>query len=84
MLPVDKISPNDNFVPNVWLITNFGKFVFRNLGCVIFLKMVSVCKARQARQARLLKTVNKHFYNFIGQNQQKRKWDEKPITIKSR
>ena len=58
--------------------------VFCDVSCVIFFTMVSVCKARQARQARLLKTVNKHFYNFIGQNQQKRKWDEKPITIKSR
>ena len=30
-------------------ITNFGTFVFGNLGCVIFFMMVSVCKARQAR-----------------------------------
>ena len=63
-----------------WLITNFGKFVFRNLGCVIFLKMVSVCKARQAR---LLKTVNKHFYNFIGQNQRftTKGWTETAIML---
>jgi hypothetical protein len=41
--------------------------------------MVSVCKARQAR---LLKNVNKHFRNFIGQNQlenEKWKWVEKLI-----
>ena len=30
--------------------------------------MVSVCNARHAR---LLKNVNKHFHNFVGQNQQK-------------
>jgi hypothetical protein len=52
------------------LITNFGKFVFGDLGCVIFFTMFSVCKARQAR---LLKNVNKHFRNFVGQNQQKTK-----------
>ena len=45
-------------------------FVFGNLGCVIFFTMVSVCKARQAR---LLKNVNKHFHNFVGQNQRKTK-----------
>ena len=48
------------------LITYFGNFVFGNLGCVIFFTVVSVCKARQAR---LLKNVNKHFRNFVGQNQ---------------
>ena len=32
-------------------------FVFGNLGCMIFFTMVFVCKARQAR---LLKNVNKH------------------------
>jgi hypothetical protein len=53
-------------------------FVFGDLGCVIFFAMASVCKARQAR---LLKNVNKHFRNFVGQNQQKPKWDEKLINI---
>jgi ERCC4-related helicase len=43
-------------------------FVFGDLGCVIFFTMVSVCKARQAR---LLKNVNKIFRNFVGQNQRK-------------
>ena len=38
------------------LVSSF--FVFGDLGCVIFVTMVSVCKARQAR---LLKNVNKHF-----------------------
>ena len=60
MLPVDKISSNDNLVPNARLITNFGKFAFRSLGCMIFFTMFSVCKARQER---LLKNVNKHFHN---------------------
>ena len=52
---------------------NFGNqslcsfFVFGNLVCVIFFMTVSVCKARQAR---LLKNVNKHFRNFDGQKQQ--------------
>ena len=50
------------------LVSSF--FVFGDLGCVIFFKMVSVCKARQAR---LLKSVNKHFRNFVGQTQQKMK-----------
>ena len=40
-------------------------FVFGNLGCVVFFTMVSVCKARQAG---LLKNVNKHFCHFDGQN----------------
>ena len=64
---------------------HFGNFVFcsfRCFSCVIFFRLVSVCKARQAR---LLKNVNKHFHNFIGQNQrktknEKRKWDEMPIS----
>ena len=58
------------------LVSSF--FVFVNLGCVIFFTMVPVCKARQAR---LLKNVNKRFCHFVGQNQQKtkRKWDEKLI-----
>ena len=50
------------------LLSSF--FVFGDLGCVIFFNMVSVCKARQAR---LLKNVNKHFRNFVGQNQWKMK-----------
>ena len=44
---------------------------------MIFFKIVFVCKAIQAR---LLKNVNKHFRNFVSQNQQKtiiEKWDEK-------
>ena len=45
-------------------------FVFGNLGCVILFTMVSVFKARQAR---LFKNVNKHFRNFVSQNQQKTK-----------
>ena len=45
-------------------------FVFANLDCVIFFTMVSV---RKARQARLLKSVNKHFHNFVGQKQRKTK-----------
>ena len=49
---------------------NFVFLFFRPFGCVIFFTMVSVCKARQAR---LLRNVNKHFHNFIGQNQQKTK-----------
>ena len=36
--------------------------------------MVSICKTRQSR---LLKNVNKHFRNFIGQNQQKTKMEWK-------
>ena len=48
------------------LVSSF--FVFGDLGFVIFFMMVSVCKARQAR---LLKNVNKHFHYFVGQNQQK-------------
>ena len=44
--------------------------VFCDVNCVIFFTMVSVCKARQAR---LLKSVNKHFRNFVGQTQQKMK-----------
>ena len=56
-------------------------FVFSKLGCLIFFMMVSVSKARQAR---LLKNVNKHFHDFISQNQRitkKRKWDEKLIEF---
>jgi len=45
-------------------------FVFGNVSFVIFFTMVSVCKARQAR---LLKNKNKHFHNFISQNQRKTK-----------
>ena len=61
------------------LVSSF--FVFGNLGCVIFFMMVSVFKARQAR---LLKSVNKHFRNFVGQNQRKtkkQKWDVKLIEL---
>ena len=43
---------------------------FCDISCMIFLTMVSICKARQAR---LLKNINKHFCNFMGQNQQKMK-----------
>ena len=50
------------------LVSSF--FVFDDLGCVIFFMMVAVCKARQAR---LLKNVNKHFCKFVGQNQRKTK-----------
>ena len=45
-------------------------FVFGTLSCVIFFTMVSVSKARQTR---LLKNANKHFRNFVGQDQQKTK-----------
>ena len=45
-------------------------FIFSSLGCMIFFTMVSAFKARQAR---LLKNVNKHFGNFVGQDQQKTK-----------
>mgnify|MGYP007045460620 CR=1 FL=1 len=48
------------------LVSSF--FIFGNLSCEIFFTMVSVCKARQTR---LLKNANKHFLNFVGQNQQK-------------
>ena len=44
-------------------------FVFWDLVCVIFFTIVFVCKARQAK---LLKNVNKHFRNFVRQNQQNR------------
>ena len=43
-------------------------FLFGNLGCLIFSTMVSVCKARQAT---LLKNVDKHFRNFVSQKQRK-------------
>ena len=49
-------------------------FVFGSLGGVLFYMMVSVCKARQAR---LFKNVNKHFRNFVGQDQQKTKMGRK-------
>jgi hypothetical protein len=49
-----------------------SSFVFGDLGCVVFFMMVTICKARQAR---LLKNVNKHFSNFIGQKQQKKKME---------
>ena len=52
------------------LVSSF--FVFGNLGCVIFFTMVYVCKAR------LLKNVDKHFRNFVGQNQQKTKMGFSP------
>ena len=56
-------------------------FVFGDLGCVIFFKIVSVCKARQAR---LLRNVNKHFHNFVGQNQRKTKmgWKAQKLSTK--
>ena len=51
------------------LVSSF--FVFGDVGCMIFFKMVSICKAR------LLKNVNKHFPNFFGQNQRKIKMGRK-------
>ena len=49
---------------------NFFFFVFSSHRLRIFFTMVSICKARQAR---LLKNVNKHFRNFVSQKQQKTK-----------
>ena len=60
------------------LVSSF--FIFGNLSCEIFFTMVSVCKARQAG---LLKNVNKHFCNFVSQNQQKTKMGFSPCLKSS-
>ena len=56
-------------------------FAFGNIGCLIFFTMVSVCKARQAR---LLKNVNKNFITSLAHNnkKEKQKWDEKLINVR--
>ena len=64
------VKKSRNLMPSSLQILVSSFFVFGSLGCMIFFKMVSVCKAWQAR---LLKNVNKHFRNFVGQNQGKTK-----------
>ena len=61
------------------LVSSF--FVFGNLGCITFFKMVSVWKARQER---LLKNANKHFCNFVGQDQQKTKSSQVSVVVTRR
>jgi hypothetical protein len=63
-------ASSQHYVPGSLQVLVSSFFVFGDVGCVIFFTIVSICKARQAK---LLKNVNKHFGNLVSQNQQKTK-----------